>query len=68
MDIETAVKILGVNRTKNRDLIPMVMALKILSSRNPKKDPQRLEAAQYVLDNWDEYKAYCNGQQNATKE
>jgi hypothetical protein len=64
MDIQTAAKILGINRTRNHDLKPMVKALEMFSFHNTSDENDRLNAAKFVLRNWKEYQEYCNEKRN----
>jgi hypothetical protein len=64
MDIETATKILGINRTKDGDLKPMVKALELFSALNSPEENERLEAAKYVLRRWKKYQDHCNEKRN----
>lgn len=60
MDMETAISILGINRTRDNDLRPMVKALELFSVLNTPEEVKRLEAAKYVLCRWKTYQAECN--------
>lgn len=60
MNMERAVDILGINRTKDSDLVPMVQALKLFSRLNTPVENERLEAGEFVLRRWAEYQAECN--------
>jgi hypothetical protein len=60
MNMERAVEILGINRTQDGDLRPMVVALKVFSALNTPEENERLEAAQYVLRRWTAYQDACN--------
>ncbi len=60
MDMETAIAILGINRTRDNDLRPMVKALELFSSLNTPAEVERLEAAKYVLRRWKAYQGECN--------
>lgn len=60
MDMETAIAILGINRTRDNDLRPMVKALELFSVLNTPEEVERLEAAKYVLRRWKTYQAECN--------
>jgi hypothetical protein len=60
MDMNTAIKVLGINRTRDNDLRPMVKALELFSVLNTPDEVERLEAAKYVLRRWKTYQAECN--------
>ena len=60
MDMETAIAILGINRTRDNDLRPMVKALELFSVLNTPDEVKRFEAAKYVLRRWKTYQAECN--------
>ena len=60
MDIENAIEILGINRTKAGDLQPMVRALSLCGWLNTAEDNERLEAARHVLRRWSVYQEACN--------
>lgn len=60
MTMDKAVEVLGINRTRDGDLKPMVRALKLHPWLNTAAEKARLEAAQYVLRRWDAYQAACN--------
>lgn len=60
MDIPTAIKVLGINRTRDGDLRPMVKALKMLRALNTAEEETRLAAAEYVLKRWNAYQDACN--------
>ena len=64
MDMQTAVSILGINRTKDGDLREMVKALGMMSYLNTEEDNQRRAAAQYVLKRWPQYQTECNRQRD----
>lgn len=64
MDIQTAAKILGTNRTQDGDLKPMAKALELFSSLNTEEEKLRLEAAKFVLRHWKKYQDYCNESRN----
>lgn len=60
MDMDTAISILGISRTRDNDLRPMVKALELFSVLNTPDEVRRLEAAKYVLRRWKTYQAECN--------
>lgn len=60
MDMNTAISILGINRTKDMDLRPMVKALSMMSAMNTPEENRRLEAAKFVLRRWSAYQTACN--------
>ena len=60
MDMETAIAILGINRTRDNDLRPMVKALELFSVLNTPEEVKPLEAAKYVLRRCKTYQAECN--------
>ena len=64
MDIQTAAKILGTNRTKDGDIKPMVKALETFSVLNTEEENLRLEAGKYVIHNWKKYQEFCNISRN----
>ena len=60
MDMDRAIQILGINRTRANDLSPMVKALGMHPWLNTPEDSQRREAAQFVLRRWRQYQNECN--------
>lgn len=60
MTMGKAVSILGINRTRDGDLRPMVKALTLLPMLNTDEDNTRLAAARFVLRRWDAYQTECN--------
>jgi hypothetical protein len=64
MDMETAIAILGINRTRDNDLRPMVNALELFSVLNTPEEVEKLDAAKYVLRRWKTYQAECNIRRN----
>lgn len=64
MNMDRAIEILGINRTKNMDLVPMVKALGMMSFLNTNEENERRAAGQYVLRRWDAYQAECNARRN----
>ena len=60
MDMDTAISILGINRTRDNDLQPMVKALELFSVLNTPEEVRSLQAAKYVLRRWKTYQAECN--------
>jgi len=64
MDMNRAIAALGINRTRDGDLKPMVIALKLLPMMNTDEDNERLAAAQFVLRRWNAYQAECNSRRN----
>lgn len=66
MDMQKAITVLGINRTKAGDLSPMVKALSLFGGlMNSAEDNQRLEAAKFVLAHWDAYSTACNAARDA---
>ena len=64
MNMDRAVEVLGINRTQDNDLRPMVAALKMFSALNTPEENERLEAAQFVLRRWSAYQSVCNEKRN----
>lgn len=60
MCMDRAIAILGINRTRNNDLRPMVKALGLFSWLNTPQQNERLAAGRYVLKNWAAYTEECN--------
>lgn len=60
MNIKLAMAILGINRTRDGDLKPMIRALSLFPILNSGEDNERLKAAKFVVKNWQEYQAACN--------
>lgn len=60
MNASQAADILGINRTIQGDLGPMVKALGLFSWNNTPEDEQRWEAAKWAIKNWKAYQAECN--------
>lgn len=65
MNMERAVEVLGINRTREGDLKPMTKALGMMSFLNTAEDNERLDAAKFVLRRWPAYQAACNAARNA---
>lgn len=59
MDMKIALNVLGMNRTRDGDLRPMVKALKMLRALNTAEEETRLVTAEYVLRHWDAYQDAC---------
>jgi hypothetical protein len=60
MDMDRAISILGINRTRNCDLAPMATALGLHSCLNTQAENERRAAANYVLRRWRAYQQECN--------
>ena len=60
MTLDHAISILGINRTRDNDLRPMVKALQMHEWLNTEEDNVRLAAARHVLRNWSAYTAECD--------
>lgn len=60
MDLDKAIEVLGINRTKDNDIKNMVMALSMFSTLNSTEENERLNAGKYVLKNWPAYSSECN--------
>jgi len=65
MTIERAIALLGINRTRDGDLRPMVRALGLYPWLNTPEMTERRLAAQYVLRRWKAYQSECNRLRNA---
>lgn len=59
MTLDRAIEVLGINRTRDGDLRPMVRALGLMPFLNTAEDDERRAAAQYVLRRWNAYQAEC---------
>jgi hypothetical protein len=59
MNSTTAVNILGINRQRDNDLRPMIMALNSHSWLNTPEETERLQAARWALRNWVDYQVEC---------
>jgi len=64
MDMNRAIEILGINRTRSGDIAPMVKALGMMAYLNTDEENERRKAGQYVLRRWDAYQAECNARRN----
>jgi hypothetical protein len=60
MTMDRAVEVLGINRTREGDLAPMIKALGMMPFLNTAEDNERREAAQFVTRRWPAYQAACN--------
>lgn len=61
MTMDKAIEILGINRTRNGDLLPMIRALELLGGFfNSVQENERLKAARFVTRHWQAYQAACN--------
>ncbi len=60
MNMDRAISILGINRTRDNDLRLMVKALGLMTWLNTPEDWDRHRAGQYVLRRWSRYTAECN--------
>ncbi len=65
MTMERAVEILGINRTREGDLKPMIRALGMMPFLNSAEDNERREAAQFVVRRWPAYQAACSAARDA---
>lgn len=65
MDMNRAVEVLGINRTREGDLKPMVKALGFMAALNTAEENERREAAQFVIRRWPAYQAVCNAARDA---
>ena len=59
MDMNRAIKILGINRTRQGDIAPMVKALGMMVMLNTAEENERREAGQFVLKRWSAYQTEC---------
>lgn len=60
MDMDRAISILGINRTRTGDLAPMAKALGIHFWLNTEAEDERRAAVNYVLRRWRTYQQECN--------
>lgn len=60
MTLEQAIDILGINRTRQGDIAPMVKALSFGEAWNSKEDNERLAAGRFMLRRWAQYQTECN--------
>jgi hypothetical protein len=60
MNLERAIDLLGINRTKNSDIENMVLALGLFTGLNTPEENERLAAGKFVLQNWAKYSSECN--------
>ncbi|WP_353645723.1 hypothetical protein [Mesorhizobium sp. WSM2239] len=65
MDMDRAIAVLGINRTRDNDLRPMVRALGMMTWLNTPGDELRRDAAKYVLRRWSAYQTECNRRRDA---
>lgn len=65
MTLDQAISILGINRTRESDIRPMVKALSLHEWMNDADDRERLAAGRHVLRNWKAYAAECNRRRDA---
>jgi hypothetical protein len=65
MTMERAIEVLGINRTREGDLTPMIRALGMMPFLNTADDNERREAAQFVVRRWPKYQAACNAARDA---
>ncbi len=57
--LRQAARVLGLNRTRDGDLRPMVYALRMLPRLNTPEENQRLDAAVYAMRHWTEFQNLC---------
>jgi hypothetical protein len=55
---------LGINRTRDGDLRPMVTALGLIPMMNTAEEDRRLVVAKWALRNWSAYQAECNARRS----
>ena len=60
----TVADVLGINRTRDNDLRPMVRALGLMTWRNTDDDWRRKSAAEWALRNWSKFTAECSARRN----
>ena len=60
INLDRAIDILGINRSRRHDLEPMVKALQLHDWLNTPEDEERLAAAKFVLRHWTAYTIECN--------
>jgi len=60
MDMNRAIEILGINRTRAGDIAPMVKALGMLALMNTPEEYERRAAGQFVLKRWRAYQDECS--------
>lgn len=65
MTMERAIEVLGINRTREGDLRPMVKALGFFAAFNTAEENERRDAAQFVIRRWPAYQAACNAARDA---
>lgn len=58
-NLKAAARILGLNRTRDGDLRPMVYALRAIPTLNTAEENAMLEAAVYAMRHWTEYQNLC---------
>lgn len=64
MTLDQAIKILGINRSREGYIEPMVRTLKLWEPMNSEDDNRRLAAGRYVLRNWAMYQAESRRQED----
>jgi hypothetical protein len=57
--LKQAARVLGLTRTRDGDLRPMVHALKLIPSMNTAEENERLAAAVYAMRHWREFQNLC---------
>jgi hypothetical protein len=57
--LRSAARVLGLSRTRDGDLRPMVHALKLIPTMNTPEENERLDAAVYAMRHWREYQNLC---------
>ncbi|QIV65906.1 hypothetical protein Cp1R7AA1_012 [Mesorhizobium phage Cp1R7A-A1] len=57
--LRQAARVLGLSRTRDGDLRPMVHALKLFPAMNTAEENARLDAAVYAMRHWREYQNLC---------
>ena len=58
-ELKHAARVLGINRTRDGDLRPMVHALRLLPLMNTPQENERLDAAVYAMRHWTAYQNLC---------
>jgi hypothetical protein len=57
--LRQAARVLGLSRTRDGDLRPMVHALRLIPSMNTAEENARLAAAVYAMRHWREFQNLC---------
>lgn len=57
--LKDAARVLGLARTRDGDLRPMVHALRLIPTMNSAEENERLAAAVYAMRHWREFQNLC---------